>query len=100
MNERYTKLKQLIELAKELAKQDKGVALLFQPNVRREVDRGELKIIPVEDGEIRMGGFYVAINRKVQVFHALKSCLATIKEYFNNKCHELSADYKPEPWER
>lgn len=89
-----------IELAKELARQDKGVALLFQPNVRREVDRGELKIIRVEDGEIRMGGFYVAINRNVQIIHALKLCLATIKEYFNDKFYELPADYKPEAWIR
>lgn len=89
-----------IELAKELAKQDKGVALLFQPNVRREVNRGELKIIQVEDGEIRMGGFYVAINRKVQVFHALQSCLTAIKDYFNSEFHELPADYKSEPWAR
>ena len=87
-----------IELAKELARQDKGVALLFEPNVRREVDRGDLKIIRVEDGEIRMGGFYVVINREVQISQALKFCLTTTKEYFNNKCHELPADHKPEDW--
>lgn len=87
-----------IELAKELAKQDKGVALLFEPNVCREVDRGELKIIRVEDGEIRMGGFYVVTNREEQISHAVKSCLATIKEYFNNKLHELPDNYQPEVW--
>lgn len=87
-----------IELAKELAKQDKGVALLFQPNVHREVGRGELKIIRVEDGEIRMGGFYVVTNREAQISHAVKSCLSTIKEYFDDKFHELPADYKAEAW--
>ena len=89
-----------IELAKELAKLDKGVALLFEPNVRREVDRGELNIIRVEDGAIRMGGFYVVTNRQVQISHAVEFCLATIKEYFNNKFYELPADYNSEIWSR
>lgn len=87
-----------IELAKEMAKQNKGIALLFGPNVRREVDRGELKIIRLEDGEIRMGSFYVVTNREAQTPPAVRSFLATIKQYFSNNFHELPADYKPEAW--
>lgn len=87
-----------IQLAKELAKQNKGVALLFEPNVRREVEKGELKIIRVEDGEIRMGAFFVVINREVQISPSVESFLATIKEYFNYNFHDLPDDYKPEAW--
>lgn len=89
-----------IELAKELARQNKGVALLFGPNVRREVDSGDLKIIRVEDGEIKMGGFYVVTNREVQNSPSVNSFLATTKEYFSHNFHELSDDYKPEAWMR
>ena len=89
-----------IELAKELAKQNKGVALLFAPNVCREVDRGELKIIRVEDGEIRMGGFYVVTNRKVKISPTVESFLTSIKEYFNSNFHDLPVDYQPEAWSR
>lgn len=89
-----------IELAKELAKQNKGVALMFEPNVRRDVDRGELKIIPVEDGEIRMGGFYVVTNSEAQLSRSVKSFLALTKEYFKNNFHGLPAEYAPEAWMR
>lgn len=84
-----------IELAKELAKQNKGVAFLFGPNVRREVDRGELKIIRMEDGEIRLGAFYVVTRHEEQDSAAVDSCLTSIKKYFNKHFYELPADYEP-----
>ena len=83
-----------IELAKELAKQNKGVALLFEPNIRREVDRGELKIIQVEDGEIRLGAIYVVTNREERLPSSIESFLEMIKEFFDHNFYELPVDQK------
>jgi len=89
-----------IEIAKELAKQNKGIALLFEPNIRRQVEKDELRIIRVEDGEIRMGAFYVMTHREVKLSLPAKSFLALIKDRFNKDFHVLLDDYKPEVWKQ
>ncbi|MCL4553518.1 MAG: LysR family transcriptional regulator, partial [Candidatus Marsarchaeota archaeon] len=48
-----------IEMGKELARQKKGVALMFEPNIRDEVARGVLRLVELEGGDIRMGAIDV-----------------------------------------
>jgi hypothetical protein len=52
------------------------------PNVKDEVARESLKIIPVAGGEIRLG-IDVVINRETYVSPAIKTFLPVIEEYFN-----------------
>ena len=87
-----------IEIAKELAKLNKGMALLFEPNIRRQVEKGELRIIRVEDGEIKMGSFYVMTNREVKLSPPARFFLSLIREQFKKTFHDLLDDYKPEVW--
>lgn len=87
-----------IELAKELTKQNKGIAFMFEPNVHQEVARGELKIIHVESGEIRMGAIDVLVRREKRLSPSVESFLSMIKKHFNNKLHELDPEQKPEAW--
>lgn len=78
-----------IELAKELAKQNKGVAFMFEPNVRQEVARGELKIITVEGGDIKMGAIDVLVKREKRLSPTVESLLRMTKKHFDNKLREL-----------
>jgi DNA-binding transcriptional LysR family regulator len=71
-----------VECAKELARQKKGVALMFLPNVKDEVVREKLKIIPVAGGEIRLG-IDVVINRETSMSPAIKTFLPVMEEYFS-----------------
>jgi DNA-binding transcriptional LysR family regulator len=73
-----------IECAKELARQKKGVALMFQPNIKDEVAREKLKIVPVIDGEIRLG-IDIVTNRETSLSPAIKALLPVIEEYFNQR---------------
>ncbi|MBI5585042.1 MAG: LysR family transcriptional regulator [Deltaproteobacteria bacterium] len=79
-----------IGLAKELALQRKGVAFMFEPNVREEVADGRLKIIPVEDGEIRMGAIDVVVNQGERLSPAVESFLMLIKGHFKDKFSEIN----------
>jgi DNA-binding transcriptional LysR family regulator len=72
-----------VECAKELARQKKGIALMFLPNVKDEVAREKLKVIPVAGGEIRLG-IDVVINRETSMSPAIKTFLPVIEEYFND----------------
>ena len=89
-----------IEIAKELAKLNKGIALLFEPNIRRQVEKGELRIIPVDDGEIKMGSFYVMTNREVKLSTPARFFLSLIREQFKKTIHDILDDYKPEVWKQ
>jgi DNA-binding transcriptional LysR family regulator len=44
-----------IECAKVLARQKKGLALMFLPNVHEEVAQGRLAVVPIADGGITLG---------------------------------------------
>jgi DNA-binding transcriptional LysR family regulator len=81
-----------IELATELAKQNKGVALMFEPNIRREVDRGELKMIHMQDGPIKMGAIDILVNREERLSPSVESFLTTIKEHFNRSLYEINGE--------
>lgn len=78
-----------IELVKQLTRQNKGIAFMFEPNVRPEVARGELKKIRLEDEEIRMGAIDILVNREERLAPAIESFLNLIREKFDNSFHEL-----------
>ena len=78
-----------IGLAKELALQKKGLAFMFEPNIREEVACGRLKKIQIEDGEIRMGAIDVLTNQMERLSPAVESFLLLIKEQFKGKFNEI-----------
>lgn len=88
-----------IELAKELAKQNKGIAFMFEPNIRHEVAQGELKIIRVEGSEIKMGSIDVLVKREKRLSPSIESFLKMIKKHFNNNLDELDYEQTPETWQ-
>ena len=78
-----------IEFAKELARQKKGLAIMFEPNVREEVARGALQIIQVQDCDMKIGGIDVLINREALLSPAAENFLAVIKEHFSDNLYEM-----------
>ncbi|MCX5813765.1 MAG: substrate-binding domain-containing protein, partial [Proteobacteria bacterium] len=72
-----------IEFAKTLAKQKKGIALMFQPNIREELANGTLTIIPVEDGEIWLG-IDVLTNKEASSSPIIEAFFTIIKEHFHH----------------
>jgi DNA-binding transcriptional LysR family regulator len=78
-----------IELGKELARQKKGVALMFEPNIREEVARGGLRIVELEGGDIRMGAIDVLVNREERFSPAAEAFMLVAKEHFNGNLHEM-----------
>ena len=78
-----------IELAKELTRQNKGVALMFEPNIRQEIACGELKIIKLEDGKTNLGVIDILINREERLSPSVESFLMMLKEHFNTTLCEI-----------
>jgi DNA-binding transcriptional LysR family regulator len=72
-----------VECAKQLARQKKGVAFVFLPNVAEEVAQGRLTIIPIADGEIRLG-IDVARNSEMVVSPVLRAFLEVIERHFSS----------------
>jgi len=70
-----------VEAAKELARQKKGIALMFWPNVREDVDIGRLKVIPVEGGDIRLG-IDILLNREVALSPLAHDFIGLAKDHF------------------
>ena len=85
-----------VTLVKELARQNKGVALMFEPNIRQEVARGELKVIRIEGEEIRVGAIDILTNREERLPSAVQSFLNMIRKQFGNNFHELSIEQQEE----
>ena len=79
-----------IELAKELVRQNKGLALMFEPNVRDELARGCLKTVAVEDGEIKMGAIDVVTHRELRPSPSNEAFLMTMKEQFGDNFQEVA----------
>jgi DNA-binding transcriptional LysR family regulator len=71
-----------VECAKELARQNKGVALVFFPYVKEEIAQHRLTIIPVADGEIRLG-IDIATNQEMANSPMLTAFLNVIGKHFN-----------------
>lgn len=72
-----------IEFAKALAKQKKGIALMFLPNIREELANGTLTIIPVEGGDIRLG-VDVLTNKETASSPIIEAFFTIIKEHFHH----------------
>ena len=70
-----------VECVKELAKQKKGVALMFLPNIKEELALQKLKIIPVTDGEIRIG-IDITRNQEMSLSPLANAFLSVIKKHF------------------
>lgn len=79
-----------VELAKQLARQKKGIAFMFEANIREEVATEKLRIIPAEDGDIRMGGIDVLVNKEERLSPTIESLLAVIREHFQGCVHEMA----------
>jgi DNA-binding transcriptional LysR family regulator len=78
-----------VECAKELARQKKGVALMFLPNIKEEVALKKLKIIPVKDGEIRLG-IDIARNQEMALSPLSNAFLSVIEKHFAYLLHRES----------
>jgi DNA-binding transcriptional LysR family regulator len=72
-----------VECAKQLARQSKGVALVFLPNVAEEVAQGRLTIIPIADDEIKLG-IDVARNSEMAASPVLRAFLGVIEQHFSS----------------
>lgn len=72
-----------VECAKQLARQKKGVALMFLPNIKEEVINRRLTIIPVTDGEIKLG-IDIVRNQEMAVSAVLDTFLHVVEHYFGN----------------
>jgi DNA-binding transcriptional LysR family regulator len=70
-----------VECAKVLAKQKKGIALMFLPNIREELAQGTLTIVPVVDGEIQLG-VDVLTNKEAASSAITEAFLNIVKEHF------------------
>ncbi len=70
-----------IECAKELARQKKGLALMFLPNVREEVAQKALAIIPITDGDITLG-IDIAQYEEMATSPVVEAFLGVIQEHF------------------
>ncbi len=78
-----------IECAKGLARQKKGIALMFFPNVKEELVIGSLKIIPVVDGDIKLG-IDVLMNREIDLSPMMKAFLDVVRAHFNQELSQIS----------
>lgn len=78
-----------LELAKQLALQKKGVAVMFETNIREEIANGRLKIIRVEDDEIKMGAIDVLVNKEDRPSPAVEYFLKAAKKYFKGNLTEM-----------
>jgi DNA-binding transcriptional LysR family regulator len=76
-----------IEFAKELVRQNKGIALMFHPNVKQDISEKKLKVIRVKDCDIRLE-MDVLFNR-VGLSPATEELIRLIRERFSNNIKEL-----------
>jgi DNA-binding transcriptional LysR family regulator len=70
-----------VECAKELARQKKGLALMFLPNIKEELALGKLKIIPVTDGEIKIG-IDITRNQEMALSPLSNAFISVIEKHF------------------
>jgi DNA-binding transcriptional LysR family regulator len=83
-----------VECAKELARQKKGVALMFLPNIKEEIALRKLKIISVTDGEIKIG-IDIARNQEMVLSPLSNALLSVIEKHFG---YLLSQENSPNPY--
>jgi len=71
-----------VEWAKDLVRQGKGIALMFLPNVKEELTRGLLKIVPIADSEVSYD-IDILFNREMPQSPVMEAFLAIIREHFH-----------------
>jgi DNA-binding transcriptional LysR family regulator len=70
------------ECIKELAREMRGLALMFLPNVREDDAFGRLKIIRLVDGPIKLS-VDVLMNKEIAMSPVAQSFLKVVREYFH-----------------
>jgi DNA-binding transcriptional LysR family regulator len=65
-----------------LVRERKGIALMFMPNALEDVTAGRLKVIPLIDGEIRLG-IDILMNRETTLSPVVEAFLKVIGDYFH-----------------
>jgi DNA-binding transcriptional LysR family regulator len=70
-----------IESAKKLARENKGLAFMFLPNVVEEISLGELKIVPLAGDGIKVGTDII-VRDNATTLPVINRFLKTIQEYF------------------
>jgi DNA-binding transcriptional LysR family regulator len=70
-----------VEWAKDLVRQGKGIALMFLPNVKEELARGILKILPIAGSEVTYD-IDILLNREMPQSPVTEALLAVIREHF------------------
>jgi len=78
-----------MELAKQLARQKKGLAFIFETNIREEVASGKLRAVRIEDGEMKMGGIDLLVNKEERLSPAVESFLMIVKKHFSDNFREM-----------
>lgn len=71
-----------VECGKQLALQNKGLALMFHPHISEEAAQGRLVVIPVADKEIRLG-IDVVTNQEAPGSPLLTAFIDVIEKHFN-----------------
>jgi DNA-binding transcriptional LysR family regulator len=77
-----------IECLKELVRQKKGIALMFYPNVKRDIAAKKLRIIKVKGCDIRLG-IDVRARRELILSPLMEAFVKLIKARFNSEIQEL-----------
>ncbi len=79
-----------LECIKGLAREMRGIALMFLPNIQDDLALGRLKIIPLLDGEIKLG-IDIVMNKELAMSPALEAFLKVIQEYFHGDPYQISS---------
>jgi len=77
-----------IQVARELARQNKGIAPMFWPNVRDDVDSGKLRTIAVKDGDIRLG-IDILLNREIAMSPLARDFIQLLADHFGPSIHQV-----------
>jgi DNA-binding transcriptional LysR family regulator len=80
-----------IRCARELARQRKGVAPMFWPNVKDDVATGKLRVIKVEDGDIRLG-IDILLNREIALSQLARDLILLFEEHFGSSIRLAESD--------
>jgi DNA-binding transcriptional LysR family regulator len=70
------------ECIKGLAREMRGIALMFLPSVREDFALGRLKMIPLVDGPIKLD-IDILMNRELAMSPVAEAFLKVIREYFH-----------------
>jgi DNA-binding transcriptional LysR family regulator len=70
-----------VECMKQLIREGKGVALMFLPNVQKELDLQQLKVLPLPDGGARIG-VDIVHRREVHLSRPCENFLSLVKKHF------------------